>query len=261
MSLVSVVIPTNRLDPWLDEAVHSVLAGTHEELELIVVLDGIALDPEPDWATDPRVIVLVLPENVGQATAMNKGVIAARGPYVARLDSDDVSEPERFALQSAYLDTHEQTVAVGSAVTRIDEIGRITGAVTLPSGADVRHDLLLANGISHSSLMFRRSAFDEVGGYDGRLRQMEDYVFILRLAQRGPIANLPNQLIRYRVHSSQTSRGASARGTHIDAVSRARMDLAQTIHASRVATRAKLLLWRLVQTLRHGGVLRPGHER
>jgi glycosyltransferase involved in cell wall biosynthesis len=261
LSLVSVIIPTNRLDSWLDDAVRSVLDGTHAELELVVVLDGVRLEQQPNWGQDPRVRILVLDANLGQASAMNAGVRSSRGAYVARLDSDDLCEPERLALQASYLDSHDETVAVGSGVTRIDENGQVTGTVSLPSGEDVRRDLLLANVISHSSLMFRRRAFDEVGGYDPGLRQMEDYVFILRLAQLGPIANLPGRLIRYRVHSTQTSRGASARGPHIDAVGRARMALASPVGASRVLTWGKLVAWRAVQALRHGGILRPGHER
>ena len=261
MSLVSVIIPTNRLDPWLDEAVYSVIGGTHPDVELIVVLDGVQLVKEPIWADDPRVRVLALASNVGQASAMNAGVRASRGAYVARLDSDDLCEPDRLAAQASYLDSHETTVAVGSGVTRIDETGRVTGFVSLPSGEDVRRDLLLANVISHSSLMFRRRAFDEVGGYDAGLRQMEDYVFILHVARLGPLASLPARLVRYRVHSTQTSRGAAARGAHIDAVGRARMALAPTVGASKIITWAQLVAWRAVQTLRHSGILRPGHER
>lgn len=261
MSSVSVVIPTNRLDPWLDEAVASVLDGTHDDLELVIVLDGIEPVDEPAWASDPRVRLLPLAFNVGQASAMNAGVRASRGEYVARLDSDDLCEPERLALEAAYLDAHDSTVAVGSGVTRIDETGKVTGAVSLPSGADVRPGLLLSNVISHSSLMFRRRSFDEVGGYDPSLRQMEDYVFILRLAGLGEVANLPDRLVRYRVHSTQTSRGASARGPHIRAVGRERLVLASAIGASRIATWAKFAAWRGVQVLRHSGLRKPGHER
>ena len=261
VGLVSVVIPTNRLDSWLDDAVASVLGSTAADVELVVVLDGVAHTEPRTWADDPRIRMVSLESNIGQAGAMNAGVRASRGEYVARLDSDDLCEPERLSMQASYLDDHDAAVAVGSGVTRIDDTGAVTGTVALPSGDDVRHGLLLANVISHSSFMFRRSAFDAVGGYDPALRQMEDYVFILQLAQLGPIASLPDRLIRYRVHSTQTSRGAASRGPHIDRVARERLALASAIGASTTVTWAKLVVWRTVQTLRYSGILRPRHER
>lgn len=133
--------------------------------------------------------------------------------------------------------------------------------VRLPHGDDVRGDLLLFNVVSHSSLMYRRDAFDDLGGYDERLRQMEDYEFILRLGTLGSIANLQEPLVRYRVHGSQTSRGAAPSGPHIAAVARARLALGKAIGAPALSTRAKLLAWRTLQYLRFAGVVRPGHER
>ncbi|UOE44493.1 glycosyltransferase [Agromyces larvae] len=261
MTEVSVIIPTNRIDRWLDDAIESVLASRGVEVVLVVVLDGIPVDESRPWADDPRVEIVPLPENVGQTVAMNTGVRASRTSYVARLDSDDLVDPDRLALQADHLDRHPDSPAVGSAVIRIDEHSRVTGEVALPTGDDIRPTLLLSNTVAHSSLLFRRSAFDAVGGYDERLRQMEDYDFILRIARSGPIANLPRPLIRYRVHSGQTSRGATPRGRHIDAVSRGRLELARSIGASPVLTRVKLSAWRALQFLRYHRLVRPGHER
>lgn len=261
MTEVSVIIPTNRVNGWLDEAIESTLVGQSVDLETVVVLDGVELSSRPAWLADPRVRVLTLPENVGQTVAMNTGVRASRGELIARLDSDDVASPGRFEKQRDYLLAHPSAVAVGSAVVRIDENSKPTGPVRLPVGPDVRHELLLSNVVSHSSLMFRRSVFEELTGYDERLRQMEDYEFILRLAMRGEIANLQDELIGYRVHSTQTSRGAAPTGTHIDAVAHARIELGRSLGASPLTTRGKLALWRGMQFLRFSGVIRPGHER
>ncbi|MGX5695902.1 glycosyltransferase [Agromyces soli] len=261
MAEVSVIIPTNRIDRWLDDAIESVLASRDVDATLILVLDGIRIDDSRRWTHDPRVRIIALPENVGQTTAMNIGVRASGTPYVARLDSDDLVVPDRLAVQADYLDQHPDCVAVGSAVTRIDENSHVTGEVTLPTGDDVRSTLLLSNTVAHSALLFRRTVFDQVDGYDEQLRQMEDYDLILRMAQLGPIANLPQPLIRYRVHSGQTSRGATPRGVHIAAVSRGRLDLARAIGASTTTTLAKLIAWRGLQFLRYHRFVKPGHER
>lgn len=261
MRLVSVIIPTNRLDQWLDAAVASVLASRDVDLELVVVLDGVTFGSLPAWTADSRVRVLEIEENVGQTVAMNLGVRASHGSYVARLDSDDLAEPDRLTMQADYLAAHPDTLAVGGAVVRIDEHGSVTGVVSLPSNTDVRRDLLLSNVVAHSTFTFRREIFDRLGGYDETLRQMEDYEFILRIGTLGKIANLAEPMVRYRVHSTQTSRGAQPTGAHIAAVSRRRMELGRSIRAPWLSTGVKLAAWRGLQFLRYYGIVRPGHER
>lgn len=260
MSLVSVIVPAHRLDGWLDEAVESILASTLYELEVVVVLNGVAeLEPR-GWRASERVRLIHSVEPLGPTRAMIRGIQSASGDYVARLDADDRMLPERLASQKDYLERHPDVPLVGTAVRRITQDGSPAGAIRMPTGDDVRRHLLLSNTVPHSSVLMRRSSLDEAGGYDPALAQMEDYDVILRLAQRGPIAVLPDELTEYRLHGGQISKGARPTGPHIEKVIRERRRLGRAIGASLPAVVARNALWRAVQFTRYWQITRPGHE-
>lgn len=256
---VSVVIPAHRPDAWLDEAVGSVLASREVALELAVVLNGVEEVPERPWMRDARVSVLHSRAPLGPTRAMIRGIEAGRGTYIARLDADDRMDPDRLHTQVSWLQAHPETPLVATATTRIDERGADLGPIRMPTGADVRHHLVLSNTVVHSSVLFRRGELEAIGGYDERLQQMEDYDVILRLAQRGPIAVLPEPLTDYRLHPGQVSRGAAPSGAHIDAVIAQRTRLGRVLGMSRPAVVARNLVWRAAQYSRYHGLTRPGH--
>lgn len=255
---VSVVIPTNRINKWLDTAVESVLIEKRISIEIILVLDGISR-PSYKWIHDPRIVLIERKVSGGPALAMQDGVNASRGKYIARLDSDDVSLPLRMMMQKTFLDQNPKHVAVSGLIERIDENGRVSGRVSLPSGIDVRKGLLLYNFIPHSTLMFRKSLWKSVGGYNPLLRQMEDYDFLLRLGVEGPICQLNSILVQYRVHSGQTSRSAKAYGMHVKSVVASRNLLAKSLNQFWFATKAKNFIWRIAQHTRVLGFTKPKH--
>lgn len=255
---VSVIIPTNRVDQWFQQAVKSVLASENVTVEVVLVFDGVVPPRDEDWIDDDRIKVLRNQVSQGPAGAMHSGVNASSHEFISRLDSDDLIRPDRLVKQADYLAQHPGTVAVGSRMARIDEHGVSSGAVKGISGDDIRSSLLTWNSVGHSTLMFRRAVHDEIGGYDTRLHQMEDYVFILELAQRGPVAILDDYLVSYRVHRMQTSRGAAASGAYIDRVLAERKKLAHVIGVGSFGVSARNALWLTVQYLRMLGVLRPG---
>lgn len=258
---VSVVLPTVRLDPWLDDAVASVLASEDVEVELIVVHDGVAPDPTLPWARDPRVKLVHHSERRGLAQAIRSGMAVASHDLVARLDADDLARPERMRVQSAYLDENPDVVAVGSRLMRIDDTGREIGELVMAVGEDIRPHLLLQNVVAHSSLMLRAGIVNDIGGYNAEMRQMEDYDLLLRLALRGPIAVVDQILIYYRLHGDQMSRGAAPTGIHIDRVMAGRRELRGALGKSRLTSAVKDVAWRTVQFLRYYRLRRPGYER
>lgn len=260
MSLVSVIVPAHRLDDWLDEAVESVLASTLDGIEVIVVLNGVPDVAPRAWQESDRVLLVHSSEPLGPTRAMIRGIDAARGQYIARLDADDRMLPQRLAAQKEYLERHPRVPLVGTAVRRITEDGAPAGSIRMPVGDDVRRHLLLSNTVPHSSVLIRRSSLDDVGGYDAALAQMEDYDVILRLAQRGPVAVLPDELTEYRLHGGQISRGARPTGPHIEKVLRERRRLARAIGAPLPGVLARDALWRAVQFTRYWQITRPGHE-
>lgn len=261
MPRLSVVIPTIRVDEFLDQAIASVLQNNNLDLELLVYHDGVKPDLSRSWTSDKRVKILHGAKRIGQTKGMNILISEASGSYIARLDADDISYPGRLGLQLKFLEENPKAVAIGASVQRIDEKNIPLGPLFFPSGEDVRRQLILQNVIPHSTLMFRKDIVTKISGYDENLSQMEDYAFILKLATQGEIASLKQPLVGYRIHSGQISRGATPYGSHIRAVLLGRKKLAKIIGTQFFVLWAKNSIWLLVQYLRYFKIRKPGYDR
>ena len=153
---------------------------------------------------DRRVRVLSNDSHVGLRAALNQAWRVARGQYIARLDADDVALPDRLARQVEFLDGHPAVAAVGGAMVTIDSGGRRGSTVRYATtDKGIRATLERRNCIAHPTVMMRRSALEEVGGY--RIDQAEDYDLWLRLAERWELANLSEPVTLYRLHRGQGS--------------------------------------------------------
>lgn len=209
---ISVALSVYNGERYLAAALDSVLAQTFADFELLVLDDG---------STDgTRAIVLaaaardarvrpILRENRGLVASLNELVAAARAPIVARMDADDICDPERFARQHAFLSAHPEVGLVGCWNAHIDAAGR---EAHVP-GADhpTSHEAILAamergqTPFSHPTVMFRRAVMQDAGGYHPAFRHCEDFDLWLRLADRTRLANLPERLLHYRRHEGQVS--------------------------------------------------------
>ncbi len=198
---------------YLREAVESILTQTFTDFELIVIDDG-SKDQSPailrEYAVrDPRVKVTSRP-NTGVVRAAMEGIDRARGRYIARMDSDDRSLPERFARQVAYLDANPDCVLLGTRVMMMDPYGSPFGVVEQPLTHEAIEEQLLTSGggmaVIQPSVMMRADAVRAAGGYRGDCNVGEDQDLFLRLAERGRVANLPDVLLWYRRHLRSLSR-------------------------------------------------------
>jgi glycosyltransferase involved in cell wall biosynthesis len=192
---------------YLDAAVESVLEQTCGDFELVAVNDG-STDGSGEalrrWAGRDARIRVLSQQNLGVPAAVNHGLRYCRGEYIARMDADDICAPERFALQTAFLDARPDVVAVGSAMQQIDATGRTIGRpVPYPAeSSDIEAALLAGrNCFAQPTVMLRRSGLEAVNGYRWAFRPAEDYDLWLRLSERYPLANLADVLLQYRVHS------------------------------------------------------------
>jgi glycosyltransferase involved in cell wall biosynthesis len=206
---VSVVLPVYNGEPFLADAVNSVLEQTYRDFELIAI-DGGSVDASGGIldrfaVTDSRMTVLHQPNTVMLAD-LNRGLELARGEFVARMDADDVAHPERFARQVAFLDAHPDIAVVGCAVTLIDESGERIRDVEYPlTPAAAAAFLEKGSPLAHPSVMMRRAAVLAVGAYRPAFRYAEDYDLWVRIAERYQIANLPDRLLFYRQHQTKQS--------------------------------------------------------
>ena len=211
---VSVVLPSYNGANHLRKAIDSILAQEGVNLELIIV-DDASIDDSLTIACsyrDPRVRVVGLSQNRGLASSLNYGISLSRASIVARQDQDDTSARLRLRRQLDLLSAKPDVVLVGTwakIVTQVDsDLWIQTGEHRHPiDDSHLRLRLLWNNPFVHSSVMFRRQAAVNVGGYstDPDTNLPEDYDLWSRIARLGMLANIPEFLVTYR----QTPRGMS----------------------------------------------------
>jgi glycosyltransferase involved in cell wall biosynthesis len=205
---VTVLLPVYNAERFLRESVDSILSQTWRDFELLAIDDGstdasLSILREYD---DPRIRIIVNPRNLGLTATLNNGIRQARSDLVARMDADDIAVPARLEKQLQFLHASPQVALVGSWGYYVDENDRVLQKVTLPhSSVELRRELIHSNCFFHASVVFRRDAVLAVGGYDGEVAHAQDYDLWLRIAARYQVANIPDFLIRYRVHSGQIS--------------------------------------------------------
>lgn len=188
-------------EEYLERAIESVLEGTYENLEFIIV-DDASTDRSAEIVKsydDPRIVFLENNTNRGLTVSLNRGLERASGKYIARQDADDISEPDRLARQVAFLERNEQVAVVGSGAYLIDGDGEVIDhrvGYCSPSFGD----FLEKSHLVHGSIVARRSVLEDVGGYDELFRYGQDYDLWLRIAKRHWIANIPDPFYRLRIH-------------------------------------------------------------
>jgi hypothetical protein len=210
--VVSVVLPVFNAEPYLNEALASILGQSLTDFELITIndgsTDGSAHILAEHAASDSRIHVISR-ENRGLARSLNEGLEAARANYVAIMNADDVALPDRLSKQTAFLDANPSVAAVGGQVRLILADGRVGPATRLPqSPAGIRRFLKQMSPFAHPAVMLRRQAALAAGGYRPQIQPAEDLDLWLRLAQRHDLANLPAVVLHYRLHAGQATAGA-----------------------------------------------------
>lgn len=263
MTTVTVVLPSIRWDEWLEGAIVSVdEQSIAKEIELVLVCDGYqpparALDR---WQRIGRARVVTIPTRSGLANALNVGLDAATSDTIARLDADDTCRPGRIEIQRSFLEAHPNIAAVGSAATLINSSGETCGKLPVPTD-NIAANLTKRNSFVHSSMMMRKSAVVASGGYTATMRQFEDYELWLRLCLESEMANLPMELVRYRIHEQQMSRASLPFTPYTRAVLGARRALARKIGKPRIMQFADDRLWIGAQVARSLGLRAPGYTQ
>ncbi len=201
MPRVSVVMSVYNEERYVGQAIESILRQTFEDFELVVVDDGSA-DRTPMILKsygDPRMKIYHQP-NRGQSSALNRGIRCASGCYIARMDGDDISLPERLERQTSFLDAYPEVGLVGAWCLKVDERTGHERVQTLPEeDAAIRRFMRIDNPFIHSSVMIRKAVLDRVGLYhEGLIWQ--DYELWVRIARHHRMANIGEPLIIRRKH-------------------------------------------------------------
>jgi len=207
---VTVVMATKDRCPYLEQALDSVLAQEDVRLELIVTDDG-SSDGTPALLAsiaDPRLTVIRHEQPTGTSVARNRGIAAARGPWTAFLDDDDLWAPQRLRAQ---LDGAGDAVLAWCGQLLVDRRRAVVGALPAPAVGEVaRHlpDRSLIGG--PSAVLARTDALREAGGFAGDLRALNDWDLWLALAALGPGHAVADLLVGYTVHETNMFRSDPA---------------------------------------------------
>lgn len=206
---LSVLLAVHNGEPYLGDALASVLAQDFRDFELVVVDDG-SKDGTADRVralADPRVRLHVNERNLGHTPSLNIGLRLCRGTYIARMDADDICLPGRFAKQVAFLDAHPEVGLLGGAVRVIDGAGRRGERAPLPADdASLRWLSMTRNPFHHPAVALRRDVIERTGQYfDERYGANQDYELWDRLLPHTKAANLPDEILQYRVHGNNIS--------------------------------------------------------
>jgi glycosyltransferase involved in cell wall biosynthesis len=202
-------MPAYNAERTLAEAIESILAQEFRDFELIVVddasSDSMATILKRYARLDTRIVVLTNSPNQGISRSRNRALWAARGEYVACLDSDDVAEPSRLGKQLEHMRNNPDCVLLGSDLTIINEASAIVGRRVYPhTDHELRKAMPRFNPFAQPASMFRSELARNVGGFRDDLPLCEDYDFFFRMAEQGKVSNLAQPLTRYRVSSTQS---------------------------------------------------------
>ena len=211
MPVVTVVMSVYNGEKYLAEAIESILNQTFTDFEFIIVDDG-SRDRSAEILReyerrDGRVRLIQLEANSGQAIAHNRAIAESRGEYIALMDCDDVSLPERLRKKLDYLRIHPEIGMLGSRVLIVDQDLRPISARDYPlRHAEIILSLLLVrSAMSGSAIMMRPAVWAAAGPYERWPGSTHDTDFNIRAASKTRCANLPEPLYLYRQHGHNIS--------------------------------------------------------
>ena len=200
---VSVLLPVYNGGATLFQAIASILSQDMSEFELIII-DDCSTDNSTSIIRqyaekDSRINPIFHEVNIGLARTLNEGLNLAKSNFVARMDQDDESLPQRLRIQLDYMLKHPEFAVVGSYVYHMGAKQELDRLVELPSDAEqIKQTLLQYNCMYHPSAMIRRNKILELGGYKAEFKNAEDYDLWLRVSKLYPLMNISKPLLRYR---------------------------------------------------------------
>ena len=192
---------------YLNEAIDSILSQTCNDFEFLIIDDG-STDQSIDQIKsydDPRIQLIINKKNIGQSATLNKGLDLARGEYIARMDQDDISMPDRLEKQLEFMEYNPGMDVCGSW---LQLMGKHDGIVKLETDSEkIKMNLLTNVNIAHPSVMIRKSTLVKCNlNYNPTFSIAQDYDLWVRMFEHCSFANLPEPLLRYRMHENQSSK-------------------------------------------------------
>lgn len=220
---ISVIMSVYNAEKYLRESIESILNQTYTEFEFIIVNDG-STDSSLEIIKsykDER-IVLINQNNTGLAKSLNNGIEKSRSIFIARMDADDISLPDRLQKQYEFLSQNPEYVVIGSNAKNIDINGNYIHTSDLTTSNIQCKNKLPETPFIHPSVMFRKNAFCEAGKYPEYMLKAQDLILFSKISKYGKIANIEEPLIKYRiVPTANSNRNSSPDKRLINIISKA----------------------------------------
>lgn len=218
---VSVVMSVYNEEKYLPEAIDSILSQTFKDFEFIIINDG-STDKTKEILEsykDKRIRIINNEKNLGLAASLNIGIREARGEYIARMDGNDISLPERLERQINFLCQNSAIGLVGNWINFVDEDRELIKTIQYPTDSEEIENAFLElshTEMCHASMMVRKQKAESIGFYREKFPNSEDYDFFLRFVEKYKMANIPEILYLVRVvpNSASTKRRAQQIKTH-----------------------------------------------
>ena len=220
---ISVIMSVYNGMPFLKEAVESVLEQTYKNFEFIIVDDGSTdntwtylqslkdkqslRSSSASWRTAglKRIKLIKNKKNLSLAASLNKALKHTRGDYIARMDADDVSKPERLATQMDFMKKNPAVDICGSFVEVINEGNKVIGKIEKPTtDHQIKKELFWLTPLLHPTWFAKREVFEKLNGYDQKWDYVEDFEFLTR-AKDYKMANIPEYLLLFRSQATRRS--------------------------------------------------------
>jgi glycosyltransferase involved in cell wall biosynthesis len=207
MPRISVILPTLNGMKYLEQAIHSVLTQSFEDLELIIINDGST--DETDMIVNrlikeySRIVYIKHEKSLGLQKTLNEGLALSRGEFIARIDDDDIwNDRDKLIKQMNIFSRDRNYVLVGTGMHAVDEQGNKLYDSNLPETDEaIRKNLLFQTSFVHSSVCFRKNAVVKCGGYneEEEIRHIEDYELWLKLGTMGKLYNIPDHSVTIKL--------------------------------------------------------------
>ena len=198
---IDVLLPTGQNSPYLVQAVQSIINQDFADWIIFLLIDMGDSNSELVQSIVPasKLRIIEFEEDFNLSKRLNYGISLGTSQYIARMDSDDICDRNRFASQVHMLHCEGYSL-VGSSAKVIDANGKSIGSISVNTVCnEIRKNLLLKNQFVHPSLMFKRDLMQDIQ-FNPHLIRSQDYGFILEVAKKFEICNSPDFLLSYRIH-------------------------------------------------------------
>lgn len=216
--VVSVLMPVFNGEKYLREAIESILMQSYHDYEFIIINDGSTDQSEAiiQSFTDPRIRYFNNGKNIGLTPSLNKGVLLAKGTYLARMDCDDISLPDRLKVEVEFLKNNPDYVLVCTQIELIDEQGVSAGFweedIKTKNHAEIKATLPRSNCIAHPTVLIKTNIAKEYL-YSQKQYISEDWDLWMRLASdKRKLGKINKAYLQYRIHPASFTHQNNAKG-------------------------------------------------